>query len=629
MIPDIYKGFISSDGKIPKTKIKDPNNWLSLEDVLKLNCDFVGVLNDDVVMIDFDEPAEAEMILKIIESEHSNSHILKTSRGVHLYYHNTNEDMMTNKIHIKTPIGLTIDIKHGSKFTVDPLKIEGTFRTWLKISDTLDEWPYWLYGIQHGKNLSDSTTRNNDLYTYILNLQGEGFNKDQVRTIINIINKYILEKPLSPQELETIIRDDSFRKKSFFIKKSFQHHEFAKYLMSQHHIVKVDNFLYSYKNGEYSAGRLEMDMIKELPILTQSQRNEVYRYLEIIAPEKYQAAAKYISFKNGILDLETGVLNSHNPEFLIINQIDYNYKPDCYHELTDKTINKICYDDEILRTLLEEVTGYLLYRRNELGRFFILTGQGSNGKSTFLNMLKRMLGKHNYTSLSLQELSERFKPVQLVGKLANIGDDISSKYMDDNSILKKLVTGETINVERKGRDPFDFENYSKMLFACNEIPRMSDTTHGLFRRIVPVPFNAVFSKQDIDYDPYIGDKLLAPEAIEYLINIGIEGLKRVIHNKDFTTPDSVSNMRNDYEVANNPLLQFIDDFQDSIPNNSTKEVYLSYSTWCQESGYKPLNAVNFGRELCRRMKIKSKPAKLNGNVVRIYEVTDGNSGNTS
>ncbi len=102
----------------------------------------------------------------------------------------------------------------------------------------------------------------------------------------------------------------------------------------------------------------------------------------------------------------------------------------------DKTLDKICCKDKQLRLLIEEMIGYTLFRRNELGKAFILTGQGANGKSTLLEVLNELLGEENIASVSLEELNHRFKTFQLEGKLANIGDDISNKYIEDNSTFK-------------------------------------------------------------------------------------------------------------------------------------------------------------------------------------------------
>ena len=169
---------------------------------------------------------------------------------------------------------------------------------------------------------------------------------------------------------------------------------------------------------------------------------------------------------------------------------------------------------------------------------FILTGEGSNGKSTILNVIKKLLGRENYTSLDLRELEDTFKPAELYNKLANIGDDISAKFLESSSVFKKVVTGESFVVQRKYAQPFSLECYATQIFCANELPQVKDKSDGFARRLVVIPFNAKFTKQDPDYDPFIEDKLLGDEAIEYLLKISIEGLQRVLINKGFTKSDS-------------------------------------------------------------------------------------------
>ena len=113
---------------------------------------------------------------------------------------------------------------------------------------------------------------------------------------------------------------------------------------------------------------------------------------------------------------------------------------------------------------MEEAIGYCFYRRNELGKAFILTGDKSNGKSTFLSMVQNLLGEENIASLDLKELGDRFKTAELFGKLANVGDDIGDEFIANAAIFKKLVTGDRVSAERKGQNPFEFNNYSKLLF---------------------------------------------------------------------------------------------------------------------------------------------------------------------
>ena len=197
-----------------------------------------------------------------------------------------------------------------------------------------------------------------------------------------------------------------------------------------------------------------------------------------------------------------------------------------------------------------------MFRRNELGKAFILTGSGSNGKSTFLNMLRTMLGRRNVSVLDLKKLNDRFSTVMLFGKLANIGDDISEEFITDSADFKKIVTGEPIDAEQKGQPKFEFEPYVKLLFSANNIPRIGKgrDSNAILRRLIIVPFNARFSPNDPDFVPFIGDKLKRQESIEYLIQLGIKALKRVLIERKFTESELVQKELEEYEETNNPII---------------------------------------------------------------------------
>ncbi|MGD6836612.1 DUF5906 domain-containing protein [Bacillus thuringiensis] len=85
--------------------------------------------------------------------------------------------------------------------------------------------------------------------------------------------------------------------------------------------------------------------------------------------------------------------------------------------------------------------------------------------------------------------------------------------------MKKLSTGETLNVERKGKDPSDFTNYAKLLISPNEIPRINDCMDVSGQRLQRVPLKAKFTLKDEDYDPCITDELLSDESMPYILNL--------------------------------------------------------------------------------------------------------------
>jgi putative DNA primase/helicase len=616
--------------KKPLQVYKNRDKFYSYDWARKNFKEYGAILNDNMVQIDIDNMKEAEILKNIITELNLSCSILKTDRGMHFYFRNTN--LTTRKVKTKTAIGLTVDIGLGIKNAVVPLKINGKTRRWLNRIENIEDidfLPDWLRPLKKKRNVPDfkeleeGDGRNQTLFNYILTLQSEGFSKDSIKNTIGIINKYILKTPLGEKEINTILRDEAFLKESFYIKSKFLHDKFAKFLKAEEHIIKINSQLHIYRDGIYKSDPLEIEsvMIKHLPELTKSKRNEIYSYLQLIAEDVEPAPANYIALASGVLDIDTMKLTDFSPDLILQNKIEYNYVPSAYDPVVDKTLDKICCNDKELRDLLEEMVGYLLFRRNEMGKCFILTGSGSNGKSTFLDMIKNLLGSDNYSSLGIDELGERFKTAELFHKLANIGDDISKKYIDDNAIFKKLVTGETVNVERKGKDPFEFNNYAKLLFSANKLPRINDTSDGLMRRLVIIPFNAVFSEKDADFDAFIKDKLLTKSAMEYLLKLGVEGLKRVI-TTGFTQPLVVTKEKKEYEMVNNPVLAFINEGLKN-ENEPSKDIYRKYSTWCYENGLKPLSHVEFGREI-NKHGYESKVKRVSGKTIRVYvkDVTD-------
>lgn len=622
-IPNIYKGFLPSDGKKPLESIKD-GNYLSEPPV---NGDYVGVLKDNVTMVDIDTLEESEIMLKIIEGEKLNCHVLETANGSHIYFQNTNPDQMTNRVKWKTPIGLTIDVKHGGKNTVDPLKISGGVREWLKISNILDEYPFWIYPMKHAKNLSESTTRNNDLFTYVLPLQGEGFTKDQIRTILTIINKYILQKPLSAQELETIMRDEAFSKPTFFIKNKLQHEKFADYLIREHNIITLDGQIHLFNESKYIRDenqiyRLMSEYAKNLTI---NQRREVSAVIRFLAPQKTESPAQYINLKNGVLDIETLQLIPHDPNYIFKSIIDFDYYPNTTDPgIIDEVFKNISCGDLEIKSLLEEIVGYCLHRDYTDGYIFFLTNEsGSNGKSTYLNMIKTLLGTDNITSFAVNEISYRFNKIMLYGKMANLGFDAGTTHIQDSGFLKNASSGkDLIMAEEKGKQPFQFKNYAKLIFACNTMPTCEDKTGAFIRRLKPIPFNGRFKKLKEREQVEFFEMLNSKQASEYLLKLGVDGLRRVL-NDGFTGCEAVEDRKLEYETENNSILQFLSEIpKNQIENNSCAEAYLAYQVWCAENGIKQNNIetnIKFGKVVKSKLNLVSKQVKVNGKNIKYYK----------
>lgn len=607
--------------KKPKVSKVNENNSIEYEVAEELQ-DFGATLKPGTTMIDIDEYEVAQLVKNIIEDLNLNCIIIQTSRGLHFHF-KENRTITSNKNNYYTPIGIQTETKIAHNNVIVPIKNDGKHRKIIKSTETLDSFPMWLYPISkkeyiNFKDLDEHDGRNESLFAYILTLQSNGLSKEQIRESIRIINKFIVKTPVTDRELDTILRDESFKKECFYLKGKLQYEKLAKYLITEENVVKINNQLHIYNDGVYTSDLkvIEKTLLKYINNSVSSNRTEIIKYLEILADNKNMDSTTYILLENGVLNLETKELLDYSPKYIIKNKIPVNYNPAAYHELLDKTLNKICCNNHDLRLLIEEMIGYTLFRRNELRKCFILTGNGKNGKSTLLDVLKRLLGKDNIASVALNELNDRFKTFQLEGKLANIGDDISDKYIEDNSTFKKLVTGETVNVERKGRDPYDFENYSKLIFSCNNLPRINDLSDGLKSRLLFIPFNAKFSAKDKDYDPFVKDKLMTNESLEYLLKLGLDALNRILYNKSFSKVKIVEDTWNEYEKINNPIVEFIEEHE--IENESVSDVFRQYQLWCCENGLKAVSKNKFGSELRNRGFNSDKTIRIEGKVTRVW-----------
>lgn len=629
---NFYRGYIRTKDKNAIDKFKNTDNLKTLEQVKSLP-EYAGVLNTETILIDIDSLEQAEILMNIVEHFQLNCRVYQSQRGKHFLFKNSKIENC--RTHCTLACGLTADIKSGFKNSYEILKYDGVerFIEWdIEEGQEYQEIPKWLFPIKTNAEflkMKAGDGRNQELFNYILTLQSNDFSVEESRETIRIINQFVMPEPLSDDELEIILRDDAFQKPVFYKGTTFLFDRFATYMKNNHHIIRINNQLHMYKDGIYISGQadIEGEMIKHIPQLNRSKRKEVLDYMDVMIRENTPCTeAHLIAFRNGILNVYDDTFTPLTPEHIITNRIDWDYNPQAYDELTDRTLNKIACNDESIRALLEEMAGSCLYSENTLagGKAFILTGAGANGKSTYLDMLKNMLGENNISSLDLKELSEKFQNAEICGKLANIGDDIDSEYISNAAVFRKLVTGERIQVQRKGERPFEFNNYAKLLFSANNIPRLGSAkdSYAILRRLVIIPFEAKFSPEDDDYNPNIKHDLRQQSAMEYLIKIALDGLKRVLKNNAYTKSEQVQKELNDFEISNNNIFAFVKEYEADgyeIVNNTVKDVYDKYKEFCLSNGIqRPFSKIEFSKQICKMLNLESKQKKICGKNQRIY-----------
>lgn len=644
-----YCGGYNGNSKIRVGKSKP----VSLEYASKRYPYLLGKLKTTVILVDYDTDETFYVRLELAKKLNQHCIAIKGAhKGGHIYFFNVNQSYKSSNNKNTTVLSFyPVDYKCGIKLVKSTGEIKAsdsygalskddkTLREILycniKKDGTLDEIPFYdlpLKGLNTSAlNMADGEGRNEFMHNYMIPLKTNGYTYEQYRECANIINEFLFAEPFDSNEFETVTRPeewdslDSSESSIFFKGSSFLHDKFAEHIKDVYHIKIINNQLHVYKDGIYISSEKEIKkcIVKELPSLTDMKVNEVLKRLNIICDDVTidDTNAHLIAFMNGVYNILSDEFKPFSSDTIITNRIPWNYNKDAQSSLADETLNKISCNDIQIRSLLEECIGSCFYRSNTLagGKAFILTGTGSNGKSTFIELIQSIIGQKNYSVLDLKSLSDRFSTVMLFGKLANLGDDISNEYISDVSTFKKITRGNEIDAEQKGQPKFSFKPYCKLIFSANDIPRTKDNTGAAQDRLLIIPFNAHFSKDDADYDNTIGWKLQSQEVIEYLIQLGIQGLKRVLLNRQYTHSSKVDEQLQEYRISNNPVLSFIDEVGvDAIENEPTKDVFLRYSTYCAENGFKGLSNNPFSKQICNLLKMETKPKKIQGKNYRVF-----------
>jgi putative DNA primase/helicase len=591
---------------------------------------------------DFDNSDEADIMLRIIEDLNLKCRVMKTDRGIHVWFRTPDGTGSPTKK--RNALGLTQDIRGWDVNSLSTVKLNGKWREWIRDIpwEEVEEAPVWLK-IVHGQKYKDEFdfpnmeegSRNDALFRYSGVLQTRGFTKEQVRETLTLINDYVLKDPLPKDELETILRDEAFFEagqaaviSEFFDGKKFLHWKFAEALLEGLKVVTYHGVIYTYRNGYYQNRErsIEREMRAMYRACNIRQQNEVKRYIQdvtTIDPEDIVIQREVVNVLNGRVNLLTGELLPHTPDIIEFSQLPVYYDPLApTHDLLERTLMNVFQQDQELFNLFEEMVGYLLAKHALYHKAFVLFGSGRNGKSTILDVLKAFLGEENYSSVELASLNDRFKTAELEHKLANIGDDIGDKPIKDTAILKKLISGDSITVERKNQNPFTLKNYAKLIFATNNIPKVWDTSFGMAERLILIPFNAKFTRDDPNYDPKIKEKLTTPEALTHLLNMALRGYRRLVHQKGFTKPKAVEELLDEYFSELTPVRRWIKDegleVEDFI-DQPASEMYSKFKGWTNLTGEgDKISQRIFNSEVKNLFSLRVEPMWKNGKTQRCF-----------
>jgi|GEM_PF-1780679 len=421
---------------------------------------------------------------------------------------------------------------------------------------------------------------------------------------------------ICPADIAEAFLDETKLRDQLGLRLRFHRGEFFEYNGTHYDVVppsdfeaRITKFLQNKpetrERAKLSLTNAVMDNLKALTLVTEKTPPPVF------CSDPAIAVPTALSMTNGIIDLQKLIAQqpfyyAHTPNLFTLIGLPYAYDCNAKCPIWDGFLLKMFPDPDV-RNLLQEWMGYNLVHDTSFEKFMILYGEGANGKSVFMTVFREVLGKGNYSALGL----ESFNPVRTfplaatIGMLANIVSEIGEWDRSAEGILKAFVTGEPMSIERKYRDPFVGLPTARLTFATNTLPRFTDRTDALWRRLMLVPCNVQIldeSKQD--------KRLVNAEfwrtngELPGVFNWAVEGLRRLRQRGHFFIPLECQAAKTEYQRESNPARTFLEENYCAAPNGSmfSNAVYQQYHEWMEKSGQKPLGATQFGNEVKRAFK---------------------------
>ena len=359
--------------------------------------------------------------------------------------------------------------------------------------------------------------------------------------------------------------------------------------------------IYNKTTGVYAqGGDLHLAHIIENRLKEKAENKQVNEIIESIRRKTYydredlDKQPKNIKpVGNGLLNLETNELLDFTPKYIFLNKINISYNKSATCDKYKTFLKEVLQTEKDI-DIVQEWCGYCLLNDTKYSKALLLFGDGENGKSVLLNIIKHFLNRENVTSISLQYLeSSPFAPARLFGKTANIFADLPKKALSQTSVFKMTVAGDEISGEKKGKDSFEFKPTAKMMFSCNEIPRTPDRTRGFFRRWIILKFLEHFPEGDPRRDEDLFEKLSSINEMEGILNFAVEGLKRLVKQKGFTQNMKMHEIEEFWTRSSDSIATFVGDVlsNDHTATERKSDVYLKYEEYCAKNEY-PLEEIN-------------------------------------
>lgn len=425
--------------------------------------------------------------------------------------------------------------------------------------------------------------------------------------------------------------------------------ELAKAVMAKNHARIIDGApaVWTGDHWEFGKRAIARAALAIADDAKTQDRNEVFNYIQAQAPHVESDEAFdgrfYVQFADATYDVLADEVVEPTPDMFILGKLPVKLDLMAAPNLADEFVRSLSGGDEVVERAMWEVLGCCMCSKQAAQKAFMLIGRAggaegraSNGKSTFINWSRSIVGSANVSSLDISTLGDKFNAGMVVGKLANMGDDIPDGFLDGKELsnFKKAVTGDSIYTDVKNGEGFTFRPSATMVFSMNAVPRLSDTTEGVFRRLAFIPFKSRFAPGVEGYDPNLAAKLSAREVRERGAVLGLIALQRVLRNGLTAIPDMQEEVA-EVRRSNDSVARWIYDADltaADVDGRSTNEMYRRYRDWCEDNGERsPFAHQTFTKSMadktfwevaggCRMETVK---AKLGGKTTRVFRVLSG------
>ena len=330
--------------------------------------------------------------------------------------------------------------------------------------------------------------------------------------------------------------------------------------------------------------------------------------------ECYYRPEHLIAVGNGLFNTKTKKLEPFNPKHFIIAKVNTNYNENAIENYEairkdfdyDDWLNSISCNNEEVVTLLWQLKNEALNPNKTRRKIAIMLGSGTNGKSTFRQMIINLIGDTNVSVSTPQELQSRFGLSSLEGKICNYGDEVGTKPLDEMDKLKSISSGESVNYEWKNKDTREYAFKTLLLFNSNEMPVIKDKSEASLDRLLIIPFNANFKGKA---DKSIKDEKLKNKIVlEYILYKALH-----LDFDKFIVPKVVQQELEKYKIENDSvysyMLQYIDNDYHNISCIPISCITEKYEEYCEDNGYKPRQRIGKQFETHLNKKFKNNNYK--------------------